>query len=431
MTPFRTLRLALLGTLLAASLNAAAASGGEEVPGELLVKLRSGDSLQPTLLRYNLTLVSRFGSRPIFRMKVTGNASAQGVVAQMATDPAVLIAETHVGARSPEARQNMPWAIGNPTAYVNQWFPNPMRLPAALALSQGAGVRVAVLDTGVDLTHPLLAGHLIPGRDFVDDDNDPSEVGSTSNSGYGHGTHVAGLVALTAPAARIMPLRVLDVDGVGNAWVLSEAMLYAADPDGNPATDDGVHVMNLSLGSLSRTRVMAAISQIVACEPEVPDDPIGDRSDPGYADDHARCLANGHGAVIIAAAGNDGSQSLRQYPAAESAYGLVPVGAYTSRRRMASFSNSGSWVSIAAPGEGITSTVPGGGVGTWSGTSMAAPLASGVAALLRAYQPALTPKEVGRRMERTGAPVCGIRSIMGLDAYAVLRDLRSDTPPCR
>jgi len=434
MSTTRTLRLVLLSVLMATGLACRAAGGGgggEEVPGEVLVKLRSGDSLQPTMLRYGLSLVSRFGARPIFRFKVPANVAARDVVAQMAADPAVMIAELHVAARAPEARQNLPWTIGNPTAYVNQWFPQALRLPLAQQFSTGAGVRVAVLDTGVDLTHPLLAGHLLPGHDFVDDDNDPSEMGSTANAGYGHGTHVAGLIALTAPAAKIIPLRVLDVNGFGNAWVLGEAMLHAVDPDGNPATDDGAHVINLSLGSLSRTQVMTAIAHIASCEPEISDDPIGDRSDPGYADDKARCLVAGRGAVVIAAAGNDGSSNVRQYPAAEGAYGLVAVGSYSANRRLSWFSNSGSWVEMAAPGDGITSTVPGGGLGTWSGTSMAAPLASGVAALLRAYLPALPPKDVGRRLERTGAPVCAMRSMMALDAYSVLMDLRSSTPPCR
>ena len=71
-------------------------------------------------------------------------------------------------------------------------------------------------------------------------------MGTAANLGFGHGTHVAGLVALTAPDAKIVPYRVLDENGEGNVWVLAEALLRAIDPDGNPAKDDGAHVINIS-----------------------------------------------------------------------------------------------------------------------------------------------------------------------------------------
>ena len=92
------------------------------------------------------------------------------------------------------------------------------------------------VSAGFDLAHPALAGRMLPGWDFVDGDADPSETAQPTQGGYGHGTHVAGLVAWVAPGARLLPLRVLDAEGQGNAWVLAEAMLHAVDPDHNPAT---------------------------------------------------------------------------------------------------------------------------------------------------------------------------------------------------
>jgi subtilisin family serine protease len=374
-----------------------------------------------------LTLASRFGARPIYQLRAIGSADVQTVLAALALEPEVMIAETNATHRSPEARGNQPWAIGNPGDYVEQWAPKGMRLPWAHRLNRGAGVRVAVLDTGVDTSHTLLAGRLLPGFDFVDYDNDPSEVGTIANLGFGHGTHVAGLVALVAPAAKIMPIRVLDADGVGNAWVLAEALLYALDPDGNPNTDDGAHVINLSLGSLNRTRLMDTIALIASCGAEIDGDPIADRSDPGYDDDRSRCAA-GNGAVIVAAAGNEGSPNVKEYPAAEGAYGLMSVGASTSAHKLALFSNSGSWVDIAAPGQGITSAVPG-GYGTWSGTSMAAPLAAGTAALLRSLDPSMAPRDVITRIKRASSGLCGT-NLRQVDALAALTNVVPAAPNC-
>jgi subtilisin family serine protease len=408
----------------------AAKSGTDpELPGEILVRLRSTADLQPLLVKYSLSLRAQFGSRPIYRLSVVGAAAAHDVIGALELEPAVLGAEPNVIHSSPEARKNSPWAIGTQGAYVAQWAPQAMRLPQAHALSQGAGVRVAVLDTGVDAKHPDLAGRLLPGFDFVDFDNDPSEAGSAADVSFGHGTHVAGLVALAAPAARIVPLRVLDAQGQGNAWVLAEAMLHAVDPDRNPATNDGAHVINMSLGSTKRTNLFDAVAQLVSCAIPAPTDPENTFTDPSYNLDRQRCDAFG-GAAVIAAAGNDGSVDVREYPAAEGAYGLLPVTASNAQRRLAPFANFGSWVDLAAPGEGITSTMAGGGYATWSGTSMAAPLVAGAAALLKAREPGLSAKDLVRRLERNSAPLCGTNAQRQVDAEAALRNVMPAAAPC-
>ncbi len=423
--------LAVAGPALARGGDSGTSSGTSdpEMPGEVLVKLRSTASLQPLLARQPLSLVSRFGARPIYRLKVVGSARVKDVLSALALDTEVLIAEANTTQRSPEARRTIPWAIGTQTAYTQQWAPQALRLADAQRLSQGYGVRVAVLDTGVDLTHPALAGRLLPGRDFVDGDNDPSEVLGSTVGAWGHGTHVAGLIALAAPAAKIMPLRVLDTEGVGNAWVLAEALLHAIDPDGNPDTNDGAHVINISLGSLARTRIIDTIAQIASCTPAVPDDAIGDRSDPGYADDERRCANGSNGAVIVAAAGNDSSDAIKEYPAAEGAYGLVSVAASSVDKRLAKFSNSGSWIDMAAPGEGITSAIPG-GWGTWSGTSMASPLAAGVAALMRARDFSVRPTEIRRRMKQSATALCG-SNVRQVDAYVAVLGSNASTNNCK
>ena len=397
-----------------------AGAGDPAVAGEVLVQLTGTAALTALLGKYPLSLVSQFGARPIYRLKVIGLANVNDTIAALGLEPTVVIAEQNFVHQSPEARANQAWAIGAPTAYTAQWAPGALRLPEAHLLSTGAGMRVAVLDTGVDATHPALAGKLLPGFDFVDFDSDSSEVGSPAASlSFGHGTHVAGLVAMVAPAAKIMPLRVLDANGMGNAWVLAEALLYAIDPDRNPATDDGAHVINMSLGSTRRTHLLDTVGRLATCAiPPAVLLPTDELADPGYNGDRDRCNAFS-GAVVVVAAGNDGTDAVLQYPAAEGVYGLLSVGASTSARQLALFSNFGSWVDVAAPGEGITSSVPGGGFGTWSGTSMAAPLASGAAALVRAINPALAPRDITRRLTRISSNLCGAK--MGqIDAAAAL-----------
>ena len=426
----RALRALLAFAILLAgtTIQAKAGTPDPDVPGEILVQLRSTGALDQLLAKYPIRVVSQFGTRPIYRFMLLGAAGVEETIAALHAELNVLIAEPNFIHQSPEARRINSWAIGTPGAYTAQWAPQALRLSEAQRLSTGSGMRVAVLDTGVDRLHPALAGKLLPGFDFVNFDNDPSEVGNTSNISFGHGTHVAGLVALVAPNAKIMPLRVLDADGVGNAWVLAEAMLYAVDPDGNPATDDGAHVLNISLGSTSRTNILDTVAKLATCDILPVADPLDDLADPGYDGDRNRCNAFS-GAVVVAAAGNDASPKVRQYPAAEGAYGLIAVAASNVNSRLASFSNTGMWIHIAAPGEGITSAVPGGGYGTWSGTSMAAPLTAGTAALVRAANPELSAKDVARRIIRASANLCDTK-LREVDAAAALQDIQPPPTSC-
>jgi subtilisin family serine protease len=385
-------------------------------PDEVLVKLRTPAALGPIVTQFNVVQTTQFGTRPIYRLKLPLNTNVDNVVNQLTINFDVLLAEPNYTDQSPEARRNRSWIVGSATNYTAQWAPNAINLTQAHTMARGAGVRVAVLDTGVDSLHPALAGKLLPGYNFVDNNTNTSEVGTAANLGFGHGTHVAGLVALTAPDAKIVPYRVLDENGEGNVWVLAEALLRAIDPDGNPATDDGAHVINISLGTLNRTRVFSTIAKLASCHSSSPDDPTTDFSHSGYDDDRTRC-ANGKGVVIVVAAGNDGVNKA-EYPAAEGIAGAISVGASDSAQQLATFSNFGSEVDVTAPGDGITSSIPGGGYAVWSGTSMAAPMVAGAAALLRSREPSLPPKEVARRVIRSGARLNG-SNLSQIDLAAV------------
>jgi subtilisin family serine protease len=419
-----TIGRACLAAAAFAACSVAVAKGGDpRLDGEILMRLQNTGALASLLARYPITVIDQFAQRPLYRLHTVGGADVDSTIASLRLEPGVIQAEPNFQHRSPEARMNNVWAIGTQTQYVTQWGPQAINLPQAQQLSTGAGVRVAVLDTGVDATHPALAGKVLPGYDFVDRDTDASEVGSTADPGFGHGTHVAGLVILTAPDARIMPLRVLNPQGQGDIWMLAEAILYAVDPDGNPATNDGAQVVNMSLGTIDRAEVLETVMKLATCAKPDAATPADDFTDPGFDGDKQRCRSF-NGAVLVAAAGNGSSRSEKQYPAAAGIYGLLPMGATRPGDFMATFSNSGSWVDAAAPGDGVTSTMPGGTYATWSGTSMAAPFAAGTAALLRARNPRMTAKEVARRVERNGARLCGNTNIVQIDALAALQNSR-------
>jgi subtilisin family serine protease len=223
-------------------------------------------------------------------------------------------------------------------------------LPASGAT--GAGVVVAVLDTGLDAAHPAFAGKVVRGYDVVDRDADPSEVadGIDQNANgevdeaFGHGTYVAGIVRLVAPGARIIPIRIIDTDGRTNAWWLLQGV--------QRAQARGARVVNLSLGGLN-------LGQIVARDLE------------------ARAAA---GLVLVAAAGNEATIDQR-YPAANA--GVVGVTAIDGATgAVASFANTGSWIDVAAPGVRIASAFPGGRYAVWGGTSAAAPVVAGALAMV-------------------------------------------------
>ena len=242
---------------------------------------------------------------------------------------------------------------------------------------RGKGIRIAILDTGIDYHHPDLGGGFGPdyrvvlGYDFFNDDPDPMDDD-------GHGTHVAGIAAANgnfvgvAPEATLYAFKVLGNQGFGTTSATVAALEMAVDPDGDPATDDGAHVINLSLGSLG-----------------------GVNSPSSLAADMAVTM----GAVVVASAGNGGNNGQVSSPA------IAPLAiavASASGDRVDGFSSCIAIPSdilkpeIAAPGNQIHSTLPGGTYGANTGTSMSAPHIAGAAALIRQLQPQWDPARVKR-----------------------------------
>ncbi len=196
-----------------------------------------------------------------------------------------------------------------------------------------------------------LSDRLAPGgRDLVDGDDVPQDTGDgvdedgdgLIDEAAGHGTYVTGAVLAVAPDARVLPVRVLTSDGRGFAFSVAEGIRHAVAANAD--------VINLSLGTPVDSQLLR----------EVVDD-VGEE------------------VTIVAAAGNEGSTQ-RQYPGASR--GVLSVASIDASDARSSFSNHG-WVDVAAPGEGVVSTYPG-GFATWDGTSAATPLVAGQAALLAA-----------------------------------------------
>lgn len=248
---------------------------------------------------------------------------------------------------------------------------------------------VAVVDTGVDRTHADLTGKLLTGYNAI-------SPGQAPNDDNGHGTMVAGIVAAGTGNGegiagvvwygRVMPIKVLDGNGQGFDADIAEGIAWAAD--------HGAKVINLSLG--------------------------GVQDSPALAD--AVKYAAGKGVVIVAASGNYGDDTT-VYPAAYPE--VLAVGATDNAANLTDFSSNGDWLDIAAPGFDITSTYPDDQYATASGTSFAAPITAGVAALVRARYPALTAAEVQARLKRTArdAGPRGLDPYYGagfLDAYAAV-----------
>jgi subtilisin family serine protease len=345
-------------------------------PGEIILKLNSAADLRSVAAQYQLdpTPLDQLTIAPLFLMRVVDGTPPDVKATVVASDTRVAYAEANLVGSTAEDQVASPWSSGDgPGPYLGQWASTMIRLPQAFRVTRGGGVIVAVLDTGVDANHPALADHLIDGYNFVDNNTDTSEVGQPLiNHGYGHGTFVAGLVALAAPEAAIMPVRVLDPDGVGDVWRLSKAMVWAAS--------NGATVINLSLATHTRTHVTNDLITALAL--------------------------NGRGVVVAAAAGNFAT-SQPQFPAAEGGARVLSVSASSPLDTLAPFSDFGSWVRVAAPGISVYSTIPGGQYASWNGTSMSTGLASGAAALVRAANPSLSAQDVIARLANTSAKISG------------------------
>jgi subtilisin len=255
------------------------------------------------------------------------------------------------------------------------WGVNRVHAPAAWDVTEGAGVKVAVIDTGIDLNHPDLMGKVDGGYSAIKHSESPNDYQDDN----GHGTHVSGTIAAlrdgkgvvgVAPKARLYAVKVLDADGSGNLSDVIDGIIWAAK--------NGMQVANMSLGAPVDSPAMHRAVQ----------------------------YATGMGTIIVAAAGNSGGDV--GFPGAYPE--VITVAASDSNDKLASFSSRGPAVDFIAPGVDVVSDKLGGGFVSYSGTSMATPHVTGLAALSvsQGWTGMSGPDGVFNQLKRAATPLPGL-----------------------
>ncbi|MET9483473.1 type VII secretion-associated serine protease mycosin [Streptomyces sp. NPDC006638] len=282
--------------------------------------------------------------------------------------------------------------------------------------STGKGVRVAVIDTGVDVRNPQLtpavdveSGRNKMKRGLKDEFGGAIERGKEDGTTdtVGHGTKVAGIIAARpregtgfvglAPGATIIPIQQNDAEGHGTAETLADAITYAVEARAD--------VINISQDTANAVEPAPELKQAV---------------------DHAL----DQDVVVVASAGNDGlgGNVKETYPA--SYEGVLAVASSDRNNERAAFSQSGPFVGVAAPGVDMVSTVPGGGHCADNGTSFSAPYVAGVAALIKGKHPDWTRKQIVAQIEQTAErSIAGHDRLVGWGVVDPVRALTEDDKP--
>ncbi len=265
--------------------------------------------------------------------------------------------------------------VPNDQYFNNQWHLPLMKAPEAWDVSQGSGIVIAILDSGVDPTHPDLMGRLVPGYNFYDGNTNSADV-------RGHGTKVAGAaaastnnssgVASLAGQALIMPIRVSNIDGYVTWSTMAQGLLYAAD--------HGARIANMSFNGVAGSSSVLSAAK--------------------YFKDK--------GGLSIISAGNDNID-----PGYANTDLFVIVSATDSADKKASFSSFGDHVHVSAPGAGIYTTNMGGGYVSTSGTSFSAPITAGIVALMMSANPSLVNTQIEKILFATSVDLGAI----GRDIY--------------
>ena len=325
---------------------------GPAVQGRVLVKFRSetGDNELAEL-------IAEKGGRQQRELSGTGIRVVE-LPAGTDEDSVVESLRSQAGVEFAELDRAIPPSdmLPNDPDYLNEWHLPKINAPLAWSSSTGnSSVIIAILDTGVDATHPELSSKITPGWNTYDNNSDTSDV-------YGHGTEVAGTaaassnntmgVASIAWGCQIMPIRISDPAGYAYYSTIADGLTWAAD--------HGARVANISYAVTNSLSVSSAAQYF-----------------------------RSRGGVIVVAAGNDGVLDL-----SPDNPDVITVSATTTTDSLASWSNRGYSIDLGAPGVSIHTTTRGGGYGSVLGTSFSAPVVAGVAALVISTNPSLTSDQI-------------------------------------
>ncbi|MDM7915846.1 MAG: S8 family peptidase [Candidatus Eisenbacteria bacterium] len=344
---------------------------------QVVVSLQPGYTIEEVNERWGTITLDAFPEGNLYLLGTTGLGGEEELAELIAADPAVLEAEANYLEETPESiRQMVIVIVGEGyVEYQDQTIAARIGLDEAHWMSRGAGATVAILDTGVDPEHEALAGRLAPaGRDFVDGDLYPwdesngvdEDQDGFTDEGFGHGTMVAGIVALVAPEATLLPVRVLGDEGSGSAYQIAKGIRHAVN--------QGVDVINMSFGIPRNISILG----------------------------HQISYARDHGVVVIAGAGNENLEQA-YYPAGDGDAAMIT--AVDSLDLKAAFADWHHDVLVSAPGTGVRSAWPGGQWAQGDGCSFATPFVSGEAALIRSLAPGEPPRAVLERITDAIVPV--------------------------
>ena len=368
------LAVALLGWHIDSRAYAVGPNG--RVAGQIVVQVVAPATIADINQTYGTTTLKGLAGTSFYLLQATAGADIDAVMTSMLLDIRIGLAESNFLGEPAEAGGSRFRGFAMDAApYVGQYANTELGLLQAQQLSRGANIVVAVVDTGIWLAHSNLANRLTAARmDFIDGDTVPNDVGNGLDDDgdgevdemTGHGTHVAGIVHLVAPDARIMPVRVLNSDGIGDEFTIAQGVAYAAD--------NGARVINLSLGTSAQAKMLREVIK----------------------------SASRQGVIVVAAAGNSATDQ-QQHPAAGSC--AIAVTAVGPGGVKPAFANFGSWIGVAAPGESIYSTMPNNGYAWWSGTSMATPFVAGDAALMLSVRPRLNAQDMDKLIVGTATSI--------------------------
>lgn len=360
------LTLAIAGALNSAAAAPATApdtrGNAEFARGRILVEPLAGLSNAEfdKLLKVHGASRRKLGQSNVHVVNLPANANEAAVAAQLARNPLIKFAEL-------DRRVRSTMAVNDP--YIgSEWHIARIGADLAWNTTQGVGVTIAILDSGVDVAHPDLKANIVAGYNLYDNNADVTDV-------CGHGTAVAGSAGATsnngvgvagvAGEARIMPVRIAYFDSAANGCyayysTVASGITYAAD--------HGARVANASYGGLAGSSAVLSAAQY---------------------------MKNKGGLVFVSAGNNGVDEGIAPTTA------MIVISATDGSDNRTSWSSYGNFVSLAAPGAGIYTTSRGGVYQAWNGTSFSSPVAAGVAALMMSAQPALDGAKIEQLMFST------------------------------